>query len=339
MTTLRDALSSALEASEAGTLQSVEDTPIDSVESAPLEVSHETETPEAKAERVRDESGRFAAKPAEVAKPAEALQPRKPPSSWKKDYWEDFGKLDPKIQEYIDQREGEAAKGVSTYKQQVDQFAPIQQALQPYLPTLQQRGIAPDRFIQDLTYVDRVLSSGSMVEKTQLLHRMAAQNGIQLGQQAGQQGDPNLQYLLQTVNGLENRLQAFTASAAQQEQNALSGQIKQFGATHPHLEKVRMTMGRLLQSKFVDGDAFASPVEAMEAAYEKAIWMHDDIRQELVTQQATPAARQAEIARKKAAGSSPRSASPTGVATAGNGKKSLRDSLSENYDLSVGGRF
>ena len=323
MSSLREALSEALAASETGTLvEPVADAaPVEVAESAPVE------TAEAKAERVRDDGGRFAPKPAET--PEAPVEARKPPSSWKKDYWDSWGKLDPQIQGYIEQRESEAAKGVSQYKTQYDQAAPFYQAVQPFIPHLQQRGIAPDRWLADLGHVDRILSTGSLEQKTELIQRMAAANGIDLsGMNSGQQ-NPQFGHIAQTVNTLQQRLQQFETQRQQEEQARLTSTISTFAADKPHFEAVRGTMGQLLQS----GVASDLPT-----AYEKAIRLHDDIWQEAQQAKTADVDKAARMASKKVAASSPRSASPTGAMTTGNGTKSLRDTVSEAFDTAVSGR-
>jgi hypothetical protein len=319
-TSLREALSEALEASEIEPISPA-------VETAP-ETETEPETAEARAERERDDKGRFASKAAEKA--AEAAQPaRKPPSSWKKDYWDRWAKLDPETQAYIDQRESEAASGVSTYKKQFDAVAPIQRALEPYLPTLQQRGTTVDKWIQDLGHVDRILTQGTPQQKQALLYQMAAANGVQLGSPQPNQGDPQIQYLLQNQQRLAQQVQQFTTwqeqASAQQAQSAIDA----FKTDKPHFPKVQVEMGRLIQNGFATD---------LDTAYERAIWSDPEIRAELMAQQAVAPNRAAEIAKKKAAASSPRSASPTGNAAATNGKKSLREQLSESFDAVSTGR-
>ena len=107
--TLRDAIESAVEEHE--TAPAVEQ------DAAPA------------AEAPRDDAGRFAAPPQDEQPAPAPTKPR--PSSWKKDYDEHWTKLDPSLQDYIAQREQEYAKGVSTYKQNWDQAAPLYEAMQP----------------------------------------------------------------------------------------------------------------------------------------------------------------------------------------------------------------
>lgn len=325
MSSLREALSAALDAQEPEA--PVADTaPVEAVADTPVE-TQAVETPAEKADRVRDEAGRFAAKA--VAPVAEVPVAKAPPSSWKKDYWDHWGKLDPNIQDYLHQREAEAAKGVSTYKQQYDQAAPFYQAVQPFIPHLQQRGIAPDRWLADLGQVDRILSTGTPEQKGQLIARMAAANGVDLQGLIGGQANPQFGHIAQTVNTLQQRIQQFETQQQQAEQTRLQETITSFSADKPHFDAVRGTMGQLLQSGVASD---------LQTAYDKAIRLHDDIWQQEQASQASSANRQAELLKKKAAASSPKSASPTGAQAAGNGKKGLRDTLSEAFDNAVSGR-
>jgi hypothetical protein len=339
VTTLRDALESALGRSEAGTLNTVADAP--EIETDPPE-TQAAETEQERADKVRDERGRFAAKQAETeAKPevdpvqkveTPPEQTRKPPSSWKKDYWDHWGKLDPNVQAYIEQREGEAAKGVSTYKQQLDSAAPILQAIQPFLPELQQHGLQPGQWIANLGNAHRTLALGTPEQKLQMFAKLATDYGVPLQGLTGGQVDPQMAQILPSVSKLEQRLSAFEAQSAQAQQAQLQAQIDTFKASAPHFEAVQGTMAGLLQSGIATD---------LKSAYDKAIRLHPDIWQQHQAEQAQAdkAKRQAELAVKKAAAASPKSSSPTGAVATGGGKKGLRDTLSEAFDNVATGRF
>lgn len=312
-TTLRDTIEQAIEA-ETG-------------DSAVNEAS----TPE----RARAPDGKFAQKQEDqVADHVEETTPRAPkPSSWKKDYEEDWGKLDPKMQDYINQREQEYAKGVSTYKSQWDNAAPIYQAMAEHvLPDLQQHGIAPQQWIQDVSQAHKTLTYGSPQEKAQTLMRLAHNYGVDLGQFAGMQVDPNYSAIAHELAQLKNQWTGFQTRQQQQEQASIQSEIDQFKQDAQHFEAVRETMAGLLQSGVAND---------LKSAYDKAIRLHDDIFQQEQASQANHAkeelAQKASQARAKAV--SPRSAAPTGSMNSGNGKKSTRDILSEQLDAVMGGRL
>ncbi len=342
MTTLRDALTEALGKSEAGTLEVPQEK---TIETPALEtpVPEKVETAEQREARLRDEKGRFAKaeeKPAEGKQPevkTEPVQTRKPPSSWKKDYWNHWERLgaDPELktlQDYIEQREADYAKGVSTYKSQWDQAAPVYEAIQPFIPELQQYGIQPQQWIQNLGNAHRTLAMGTPQQKLQMFAKLATDYGVPLqGMQSGQV-DPQFAHVTQTVSSLQREVENWKQQQQAGEQARMQQEIDAFKANAPHFEAVKDEMAKLLQGGFASD---------LKTAYEKAIRLHDDVWQQEQARQAQEAAakRQAEIAQKKAAAVSPKSSSPTGAVVTGGGKKGLREQLSEAMEAHSTGRF
>ncbi|HEY6020705.1 MAG TPA: hypothetical protein VIY48_12665, partial [Candidatus Paceibacterota bacterium] len=171
------------------------------------------ETPAEAESRARDEKGRFAAKEVQPPPPGQeqptATAGRPPrPSSWKKEYWEKWDKIaetDPELASYLNQREGQFASGVSTYKQEWEQAKPLIDAIAPYQPILQQNGIEPAQFISNLANAHHKMTTAGPQEKIAMLQKLAVdygvpvqlavqgQNGWQLlgQQQSMQQFDPS----------------------------------------------------------------------------------------------------------------------------------------------------
>jgi len=305
----------------------------DAIESAVEE--HEpapaVEQDAAPADAPRDDAGRFATSP-QNEQPAPA--PTKPrPSSWKKDYDEHWTKLDPSLQDYISQREQEYAKGVSTYKQNWDQAAPLYEAMQPFMPLLQQNNIDPKQWISNLGNAHRMLAQGSDDEKLRMFAQLATDYGVPLGALTGQQSgiDPQFSQMAQKLGQMENRWSQFEQQREQQENAALQNDIFAFSQKAPHFEQVRETMAGLLQS---------GVAQDLQSAYDKAIRLHDDIWQQQQAEQAKAAAEQNQqkVAQARAKAVSPRSSSPTGMTSGGNGKKSLRDMLAEQIDNQLASR-
>jgi len=329
MTTLRDALTDALGKSEEGTLTAPVETPIET--DAPQE---QAETQSERDERIRDERGRFAAKSEEQPVEADPAPTRKPPSSWKKDYWGQWDKLasDPelaKLQDYIEQREGDFAKGVSTYKSQWDQAAPIYEAVQPFLPELKQYGIQPGQWIQNLGTAHRTLAMGTPEQKLQMFAKLATDYGVPLQALQGGQ-DPQAGYVTQTVGQLQQTVQQMLAQQQAQEQARLQNEIKAFQESAPHFEEVKPLMAQLLESGVASD---------LKTAYDKAVRLNDDVWSKVQAEQASHSQRQTAIAHKKAAAVSPKSSGPTGSMVQGGAKKGLRDVLSEQFDSVSTGRF
>lgn len=342
MTTLRDALTESFEQSEAGTLGTPAETTINaepSQEAAALT----GETQDEREARLRDGRGRFAKaedKPQGQQKtaPAASTGPRKPPSSWKKDYWQHWEKIgtNPELaplQDYLEQREAEYSKGVSTYKSQWDQVAPVHEAMQQFMPELQRHNISPAQWITNLGSAHRALALGNPEQKLQMFAKLAVDYGIPL--QALLQGgrvDPQNVQLMQTVSQLSQKMNSWESQQKQTEDAALQQHVREFAKDKPHFEALRPTMARLLESGVVTD---------LKSAYEKAIRLDDDIWQQEQASQADRQRqeRQQELDRKRRAAASPRSSSPTGPVTQGGAKKGLRDQLSDAFETVESGRF
>lgn len=352
-TTLRDTLSAEFDKLEQA--QTPEVTPND----AP-------ETPEQKADRIRDEKGRFAANnestqkraptvdtqrsPANTSTKTEAegletkARPQRP-SSWKKDYWEHWDKLDPKLAEYINQREQEYAKGVSTYKNEWENAKPLVEAMAQFQPLLQQHNIQPSQWISNLGNAHKQLVLGSPQEKLQMFAKLAQDYQVPL-QHLFVQGQDGKVYLnnqlLTTQQPAQSQQQPqdirkvvqqmLIEQSMQQEVERASGDAERF----PHFEQVRETMAGLLQSGLADD---------LKSAYESAIRLpkHADLfetQQQQLRQQEEAKRQEAAKARVQTARAnavSPKTATPSSQVTT-SGNKGLRAALEEAFDSHVSGR-
>jgi len=309
---------------------SLRDTIENAIESTEPEVTQESTSQEAvesdKTTRPRDESGKFA----KTSQPSEAsvtgasddnyeqeevkVETKPRPSSWKKDYEEHWGKLDPTLQDYIQQREADYAKGVSTYKNQWDMAAPIVEAIRPFEQTLKQNNMDPARWISQLGNAHSQLVYGSPEQKLQMFAQLANDYGVNLGQLTGQTGyDPQFSQLAQELNQIKNQWTSFQSQQEMQEQAQLQNEIASFKDDKPYFDEVRETMAGLLQSGMAND---------LQSAYDKAIRLNDDVFQKVSATHAqkSEAAQREKVAQAKAKVLSPKSTTPTASAT--NGGKS-----------------
>jgi len=306
---------------------SLRDTIENAIESTESEVTEESTSYEAtespKTERVRDESGKFA-KTSETAQkqPSEAsvdnyeqeepkVEAKPRPSSWKKDYEEHWGKLDPTLQDYIQQREADYAKGVSTYKNQWDMAAPIVEAIKPFESSLRENNLSPAQWISNLGNAHAKLVYGSPEQKLEMFAQLANEYGVNLSGLTGQTGyDPQFSQLAQELNQIKNQWSSFQSSQEQQEQAQLQNEIESFSNDKPYFDEVRETMAGLLQSGMADD---------LQSAYDKAIRLNDDVFQRVSAEQAqkSEAAQREKVAAAKAKVLSPKSTTPTASATNG----------------------
>jgi hypothetical protein len=307
---LRDTIENAIESTDTAVTE----------ETASLEVAESV-----KSDRPRDTSGKFAKTSENALKePSEAsvdnyeqeevrvdAKPR--PSSWKKDYEEHWGKLDPTLQDYIQQREADYAKGVSTYKNQWDMAAPIVEAIRPFEPLLRQYGVAPQQWVTQLGNAHAQLVSGTPEQKLNVFQQLANDYGINLGAVTGQTGyDPQFSSIAQELNQIKNQWGQFQQQQEMQEQTQLQNEIASFKDDKPYFDEVRETMAGLLQSGMAND---------LQSAYDKAIRLNDDVFHKVNATQAqkSEAAQREKVAQAKAKVLSPKSTTPT--ASASNGGK------------------
>lgn len=318
---LRDSIANALEAAETPSTEEV--------------TSQEAvETP--KSSRPRDESGKFTKSQPEAdvqeIEALEAIEEEKPavkprPSSWKKDYEEHWGKLDPALQDYIQQREADYAKGVSTYKNQWDMAQPIVEAIRPFENVLRQNNLNPAQWIQNLGNAHQTLVYGSPEQKLAMFQQLANDYGVNLGAVTGQTGyDPQFSSLAQELNAIKNQWSQFQSQQEMMEQTQLRSEIDSFKADKPYFEEVRETMAGLLQSGMADD---------LQSAYDKAIRLNDDVFQKVNATQAqkSEAAQREKVAQAKAKVLSPKSTTPTASATSGSkSASSARDAIMQAFE-------
>ena len=273
---------------------------------------------------VRDPKGRFTAQKAE--QPAEEPQVeeeppvwRRPPASWKKDYHEVWAKADPKMQEYAWQREEQMRAGVEPLLSKAQFADAMQEAISPYMTTIQGLGLSPDKAVAALMEADHKLRNSDPQTKLQYFQQLAQSYGINLGAMQGQQGqmpqqavDPTVWALQNELNKVRGEVMGWKQQQEMMENQNLLNEINQFSLKAEYFEDVRPTMIQLLQS---------GVAQTLEDAYEKAIRLDPNLFEQMTkAQQAEVAAKQAKEQNRaakaaRAAAVSVRSATP-GVNTA-----------------------
>lgn len=344
--TLRDTITAAVESVETSAAPvAAPDTPTDTA---------------AKEQRARDEAGRFAKDAPSNAPVPKAATPATPstgatpetttpvvaapvrPSSWKKDYWADYDKIateNPKLADYLNQREREFASGVSAYKAEAENARQLNEAIAPFLPNLQRHGMEPTQWIRALGSAHEQLALGSPAQKVQTFATLMNQYGVDpqhlfqmlsgqqpnIPQQQPAYQPPDIERIVEaklTQKEVNNEYQRFIAEAPEK---------------YPHFEAVKETMAGLLQAELAQDYA---------SAYHAAIRhpRHADIfeAQQTAEREKNAAAEreksQAAVKSAKARAVSTPSSTPSGAAGKPNGRIGLRDGLSEAFDSVMSNR-
>lgn len=322
------------------------------------EVQASTET----GERARDEHGRFAPKAGEQAPaPAQAANvpaPTEAPTAapepmtlttWRKEYLPIQQKLATgqpltaeeaqKLAAYNVQREKEYSTGISTYKGEAQKAKEFTEAMAEFMPTLQQHGLNPAQWIQNLGRAHHTLALGSPEQKLAMFTQLAKEYGVPLAAvQQAQEGqvDPLAMQLMHELQAVQQRVQGVVSWREQQEQQAIQQELSKFSdaSKYPHFEQVRESMAQLLER---------GVAQTPDEAYVKAVRLDDTLfeaeqaRQATAQAQATAASRQAAVNKAKGAAVSVRSATPSGTTQTGSAKD-RRSALAEAFDSADAGR-
>lgn len=291
---MRSAYAAALGVKESADVETAVDPASAIVDTSDASASADTvtETAEQKADRVRDEKGRYAqldktqektapkvdAQAAEV--PAVVAPKVARPSSWKKDHWQDFDKLateNPKLAQYLNQRESEFATGVSTYKAEVDRLRPLENAVSEFVPMLQGRDVG--EWINTLGNVHKTFAYGAPQEKLNALLKLAHEYNVPLSAHLAQGGQVP-QFNPQAVQPVPQPQQDVSALVqAEFQKHSITQQVKEFAAAkdvqgnplYPYFEALRPKMIGLLQ---------AGLTEDLKSAYDSAKKLDADILQQ-----------------------------------------------------------
>ncbi len=244
------------------------------------------DTPEEKAQAIRDKQGKFASKEAAPLAPDAPLIPVEPvsspaPNTWKKEAQEAWGKADPQIRAEVERREADFHRGIEQYRQAANYGQSMERAMQPFAATIQSLGISPDKAVGELMAADHKLRYGTQQQKNEYFAHLAEAYGVDLNNVSApeqQYIDPNVQALQNEVQQQRAWIQNQSLLGQQQADASLNSEISKFAAdpTHSHFESVKGHMAALLQ---------AGQVPDLASAYEQAIYANPTTRALVIAEQ------------------------------------------------------
>lgn len=327
---LRETLEASFDSSAAAEVETPEVT----------EVAPAVESAETKAERARDEAGRFAKKQEEAAAAAPVADPAAPvaaapasraPSSWKKEAAAVFDKIEsgqPVTAEEMKvlrdealRREGDFHKGIEGFKTHAEAGKTFERTIAPYMENIKAAGVAPDVAIGELLKIENTLRNGPPAVKAQALRQLAQSYQIDLGQEF----DPNVAELQNRLYQMEEQQRQWQQQQQQASSQAVNTDIERFAGEpgHEHFEAVRVHMGALLDSGLA---------KDLQDAYDQAVYANPTTRASLLEQQRKEAEASARVQRASSAAVSVRGSSPASGATAKTSSGSTRDDVLAAWD-------
>lgn len=349
---LRDDLAAAME--EHATSET-EETPARASDHTP-----EPETEEQRAERLRDEKGRFAKadregtdkaqadararaeqKPGAEVKPqaeqkpgAEQKAPDKAPPSWKALAREEWPKLPPVLREEISRREAEVTRVLNDTAQARQMTQRLRETLTPYEPMLRADGADPFVAIDSLFRAAHTLRAGSPQDRVRLMANTIKQfmpNREEwamldralagMPDQPGQQAPQDFRD--PRLDPILERLQQREQYEAQQAQRRTAAIIEDI-SKEEFWEDVKLDVADILEMS-----ARRGLTVSVRDAYNRAVGLHPDVSKVMAQREAARRANPTGSTRTaRAAASSVRSTPATAVKRNGEAA-SLRDDIEQ----------
>lgn len=283
--------------------------PIEAIsEPEAVDVPHEI-----KDDRARDEQGKFA-KPAQAAADkqpaattdqaqpitADAAQQRdinRAPSTWKPQERLEWDKLTPATRAAIHRREADFQNGQAQLLPDAKLGSDMRKVVEPYRMVVESNYGTPENAMQAFLQTASALQMGSQQQKLQTIVGIAQQFGIDLnplfkpvqpGQQQPQQfTDPRVDQLLAHQREQDQQRQ-------QRDQREIEGNVTRWmnekdAAGNPLRPYVGDVINELsvLIPQIRQADSSLTHLQALEQAYDRAVWANPDVRAALQGQQQT----------------------------------------------------
>lgn len=286
------------------------------------------------------DKGRFTKAPTEGAEDATQATPTeeppanaqlKPhdqlPNTWRKELADEWKALPERTRQEIHRREQDMHNGLKQYRDAAGFGQSIAREMQPYQQLLQQRGVTPQAVVRDIMSSLSTMATGSDQTKAEVLLQLARGYGINLDtvmslhSRAPSQAAPDLSPVLQRVQQIESRISQADQEREYRQQAEDDATVTRFlnDPKNEHAKSVQQQMAALLSS---------GQVKDLADAYEQAIWLHPEVRQQLLQKQEAERRKKdedaAKAARKAAATNVQRRGTPPAAAPKGTMEDTIR---------------
>ena len=227
------------------------------------------------------------------------------PKTWPAEHREAFEHLPEDQRSFMLQREQERdaafTRKTTDLAEQRRQIESLQGVLAPYKQQMQAHGISEAEYVSRLMTYDNALRQNPKLA----LQNLAQHYGIRLSGDSGVDyveetpSDPQILQLQQQLNQTQAHIQTMQQSQVMAQQQQLVDQVESFSTAkdakgnlkHPHFEKLRERMGRLVNA--------GEPTDLNEA-YGMALRLDNDLYNEAITNERNAVSKKADDRRKAA---------------------------------------
>lgn len=257
----------------------------------------------AKADQAADDVQADAAKEVQP-QPGQARDLNRPPSTWRPTARAEWAKLPEGVRAEIHRREADFLSGQSQLLPDAKFGSAMQKVIEPYRMLIEAENGTPERAVADLMRTAAIFRVGTPQQKYQAIADIARQFGLDLRvfgaqpeQQGNSQGRPQpqpQQFQDPRVDQLLAHMRQTETARAQREQQDMEATVTRWmnetdekgEPRRPYLGDVINEMSALIP-QLRQADPTLTHAQALEAAYERAIWAHPEIRELLQQQQQT----------------------------------------------------
>ena len=227
------------------------------------------------------------------------------PKTWPAEHREAFEHLPEDQRSFMLQREQERdaafTRKTTDLAEQRRQIESLQGVLAPYKQQMQAHGISEAEYVSRLMTYDNALRQNPKLA----LQNLAQHYGIRLSGDSGVDyveetpSDPQILQLQQQLNQTQAHIQTMQQSQVMAQQQQLVDQVESFSTAkdakgnlkHPHFEKLRERMGRLVN---------AGETTDLNEAYGMALRLDNDLYNEAITNERNAVSKKADDRRKAA---------------------------------------
>lgn len=258
--------------------------------------------------------------PSPVSPPSPDRDVNRPPATWKPTARAEWAKLPEAVRAEIHRREGDFMSGQGQLLPDAKFGKDMRAVVDPFRMLIESEGGTPELAVQDLLRTAAILRTGTNAQKYQTIANVAQRFGVdlrafsqapgaQVQQPQEQYKDPRVDQLLQTMQSQEQQRVMNEHSQAQglvshwMNETDPQGQPKR-----PYVNDVISEMSVLIP-QIRESNPTLSHAQALEQAYERAIWGNPEIRVLLQREQQTASEAQRRAENQQRVGEARRAAS------------------------------
>jgi uncharacterized protein YukE len=208
---------------------------------------------------------------AAAAPPVEAPVERAPPKSWAKETHDFWKTMDPKAQDYIEQREKQMLEGLSSYKEHNEFGRQVKDVFTPYKQLLEQQGIDEVKAVQYLMGAHARLMTLPQNERLPYLQQIARSYGVEFGQPDSAMStiQQQINHLTQALTQQQQREYESVKTKVQSEVTTFADAKDEKGnPLHPYFDEVADDIVAMIQAG-----------RSLQDAYKSAIWSNPVTRE------------------------------------------------------------